>query len=427
MTTAIPRDKSIESTAAFRLDPYGFISKRCRQLGSDVFEARLMLRRTICMTGREAAELFYDPKRFIRKGGNPGPIVKTLLGKGGVQNLDDEAHGHRKRMFLSVLAPERVAGLADATADAWHAAARRWGEKGEVVLYDELHELLTRAVCAWAGVPLPEDDVRKRTRQLTALFDKAGSVGPGHLWSRWCRARADAWAAGLVEDVRAGRLDAPAESALRIIATHRELGGDLMPPKVAGVELVNVLRPTVAISVFIVFAAHALHQHPECRRRLQANEDGYAELFAQEVRRFYPFFPAIGARVREDFEWRGFPFPRGRRVMLDLYGINHDPRIWGDPDDFRPERFRETDAGPFGFVPQGGGEYANGHRCPGEPTTVELMKVSLRFLAGGLAYEAPEQDLSIDMKRLPALPRSRFVMRNVKLREGAERLQGALA
>ena len=42
------------------------------------------------------------------------------------------------------------------------------------------------------------------------------------------------------------------------------------------------------------------------------------------------------------------------------------------------------------------------------------MKVATEFLAGGMAYDVPEQDLRIDRSRLPALPRSRFVIANVR-------------
>src|SRR3546814_9974873 len=66
----------------------------------------------------------------------------------------------------------------------------------------------------------------------------------------------------------------------------------MLSPRVAAVELLNILRPTVAVSVFITFTAHALHQLPACRQNLQA-DDGYLECFVQEVRRFYPFFPAV--------------------------------------------------------------------------------------------------------------------------------------
>ncbi|QBE65513.1 hypothetical protein [Pseudoduganella lutea] len=52
-----------------------------------------------------------------------------------------------------------------------------------------------------------------------------------------------------------------------------------------------------------------------------------------------------------------------------------------------------------------------GHRCPGEWITVELMKRSARWLAGGMDYEVPPQDLALDMRRLPAIPKSGFLIR----------------
>src|SRR3546814_8326911 len=101
----IPHDLSFDSTFALLLDPYGFISKRCRRYGADLFQTRLLLRPTICMTGPEAAELFYRQDLFARRGATPGRIQKTLLGQGGVQGLDGEAHRHRKQIFMSLMTP----------------------------------------------------------------------------------------------------------------------------------------------------------------------------------------------------------------------------------------------------------------------------------------------------------------------------------
>ena len=409
----IPHDGWPESTLALMRNPYGFISERCRRFGSDLFQARLMLRPTVCMTGPEAAALFYDEGRFTRTNVAPGWLQKTLFGRGGVQGLDAEAHRHRKQMFLSLMTPAAVERLGSITAAAFRSQAQGWAGRDRVVLYDEVNELITRAVCEWAGVPLPEPEVGRRTAELVAMFDRAAALGPGHLWSRLARLRAERWAGGLVEDVRAGRLDLPDGSAVRAVATHRNLTGELLDPRTAAVELLNVLRPTVAVSVFVTFAALALHQHPRCRERLRAGEAGYADLFGQEVRRFYPFFPAVMARVRHDFEWKGYRFPRGRRVMLDLYGTDHDPRTWDAPGEFRPERFRKWDGSPFNFIPQGGGDHHRNHRCPGEWIAVEVLKVAAGFLAGEITYDVPEQDLRIDRRRLPALPRSRFVITNV--------------
>lgn len=58
---SIPFEKIPDSTLALIRDPYRFISDGCRRHQSDLFETRLLLQRTICMTGPEAARLFYDP------------------------------------------------------------------------------------------------------------------------------------------------------------------------------------------------------------------------------------------------------------------------------------------------------------------------------------------------------------------------------
>lgn len=417
---AIPRHGRFDSTLALLRDPYGFIAKRSRRFGSDVFQTRLLLHPTICMTGPATAALFYDEDRFMRRGATPRRVQKVLFGEGGVQGLDGEAHRHRKQMFLSLMTPERIDLLADQTADWLRAAAHGWSAQERVVLYDALRTLLTRAVCAWSGVPLADAEVDLRTRKLTAMFTDAATIGPAYWRGRLARKRAERWAQGIIEEIRAGRGAPPEESAAHVISRHRDLNGALLDPRVAAVELLNVLRPTVAVAVYLVFVAHALHQHPAWRDRLRDGNANEAEILVQEVRRFYPFFPAVAARVRHDFAWQGYPFPRGRRVILDLYGTNHDPRAWDSPAEFRPERFRDWDGSPFTFVPQGGGGYAANHRCAGEWITIALLKIGARFLTRGMTYEVPEQDLRIDRRRPPALPKSGFVIGGVRLERSPE-------
>ncbi|WP_437300402.1 cytochrome P450 [Sorangium sp. So ce426] len=413
-THQIPRDPLPDSTLAMLMDPYRFIMRRCRLFGSDLFETRFLLQRTICMTGPEAARLLYDPSRFMRQGASPRRIQATLFGRGGVQGLDGEAHHHRKRMFMSMMTPAAIQRLVDIAADLWRARLRRAATSEEVVLYEQAQEILTRAVCAWAGVPLEEDEVHRRTRQLTALFDGAGAVGPRHWRSRLARKATDAWIARIVERIRAGRLRVPEGSPVHLVATYRDLDGNLLSPKVAAVEILNVLRPTVAVSVYITCVAHALHHHPESRQHIAAGDEAYVDRFVQEVRRLYPFFPPVAARTRHAFEWQGYHFPAGARVFLDLYGTNHDPRTWDSPDRFLPDRFISEQPDPWNFIPQGGGDHHVNHRCPGEWIALELMKSTARLLTRELRYDVPPQDLEIDYARLPALPKSHFVMRNIR-------------
>ena len=410
----MPTDRLPEASPALLRDGYRFISKRCDRLRTDVFGTRLLFEKTVCMRGEAAARLFYDTERFVRAGAAPGRLQKTLLGVGGVQGLDGERHRQRKALHMSLMSPAEVRRLADLSADAWRSYAGRWEGRKEVVLFDEVNELLCAAVCRWAGVPLGRGELSHRTAQLTAIIDAPAALGPRYLRGRWSRLRADAWAAGLVKRVRRGRLRPPEGSALAKIAAYREDGAPLKAHD-AAVELLNVLRPTVAVGRYVAFAALELHENPRCRELLRAGKEGYDRLFVQEVRRFYPFFPFAAARVRKTFTWRGLRFPRGRRVLLDLYGTNHDPAVWGRPDAFIPERFYEWDGSPYNFIPQGGGEHYGGHRCAGEWLTISLLETAVSFLARSLRYTVPPQDLRVSLSRLPAEPRSRFVIRDVRL------------
>lgn len=204
------------------------------------------------------------------------------------------------------------------------------------------------------------------------------------------------------------------QTALDAIAAYRDTDGRLLPPEVAGVELLNVLRPTVAVARFVVFAAMALHGNPQWRDRLAADDDpGLMEAFVQEVRRFYPFFPLVAARAARDFEWRGHHFPKGRRVLLDLHGTDHDPRLWERPEQFRPERFMGVKPDAYSLIPQGGGDHYEGHRCAGEWITKDVMKTSVTALTRWMGYSVPAQDLRIRPWRAPAVPNSRFIVTQV--------------
>jgi fatty-acid peroxygenase len=407
---AIPKDDRFDSSLALLSDPYRFIGDRCRRFGTDLFEARILLHRSVCMTGPVAGAVFYDRERFLRTGAAPEPLQATLFGKGGVQGLDGEAHRHRKAMFMSLMAPARIEALAEHSTAAWRSLGAGSGAGSHIMLYAAAQRLLTRAVCDWAGVPLVGGEIDLRTRQLVALFDSAASLGIGHLFSRLARHHAERWLTTLIEAVRSERLEAPAGCALAVIALHRGIDGQQLPARIAAVELLNVLRPTVAVSVYIVFAVHALHEHPGCVAALRDGDEVQLERFVQEVRRFYPFFPAVAARAAVDFDWGGHRFRRGQRALFDLYGTNHDGRVWDSPDEFRPERFRDAALTPFNFVPQGGGDQLTHHRCPGEAIAVALTKAAVAFLVRELRYEVPAQDLRLDMARLPAVPHSRLLI-----------------
>lgn len=414
MDKQVPHDKALDNSLAMMREGYLFIKNRVDRYQSDLFETRLLGQKAICMSGEEAAKVFYDPERMKRNGALPKRLLKTLFGVDAIQTMDGDAHTHRKLLFMSLMTPPHQKRLTELAMQQWLAALSKWEGAEKVELFEEAKNVLCKIACQWAGVPLEESEVKERADDFSAMVDAFGAVGPRHWKGRRARPRAEEWIRDIIENVRAGKMEAEKGTALYEMAFHTELDGSRLDIQVAAVELINVLRPIVAISTFITFSALALHNHPEYKEKLKSGNGDDLEMFVQEVRRFYPFGPFLGALVRNDFVWNQCEFKEGMLVLLDLYGTNHDARLWEDPNEFRPERFRDRKEQLFDLIPQGGGDPAKGHRCPGEGITIEVMKVTLDFLVNRIAYEVPEQDLSYSLVRMPSLPESGFVMNRIR-------------
>ena len=402
---------------------YAWLPDRRRAAGRDTVRTRLMLRQALAVEGPAGARFVYDENHVRRSGALPEPVVSTLFGHGSVHALDGDAHRVRKAMFVDLLMGQGVGDLVERVGAAWDDAARRWAGERRVVLFDEASRVLTRGVCDWAAVPVTDEEVPALARDLTTLVDGFATGAPRHWRARRVRQRREAWLAEMVADVRSGARPAPAGSALDVVSAHRDADGEQLEPRVAAVELLNVIRPTVAVCWFVTFAAHALHCWPVNRDRLRGGDRPFATAFAHEVRRYYPFAPFIGGRAPQDVQWDGERVPTGSMVLLDLFGQNHDPDLFPEPYAFRPERFLAGDAAengsgvrridPWELVPQGAGAPGTGHRCPGEDITVALLSAIVVRLAR-LEYTLPEQDLTISLRRIPTRPASRIVMTDVR-------------
>jgi fatty-acid peroxygenase len=400
-----------DSSLAWLAKGYTWLPDRRRRTGAPLVRTRLMGRHAVALHGPQAVRFFYDERHVERGTALPGPVLSTLFGHGAVHTLDGPQHRGRKDMFLSLLTgPQAVAGVVDAVTADWDETVRSWPGR-RIVLFDEASRVLTRGVFRWAGIPLQDGDAV--AADLVSLVDGFATAGPRHWRARRARARLEDRLGALVESVRAGGATAADGSVLDVVARHRDADGRLLDPRTAAVELLNVVRPTVAVCWFVAYAGHALRR-PDVREELRGGDPAHAVAFAHELRRFYPFAPFVGGRAVTDLDWHGEPIPRGAMVLLDLYGQNHDPEVWDEPHAFAPRRFLGHPPARDELIPQGGGDPATGHRCPGEDVTIALLAALAPRLAA-LEYEVPEQDLRIPLNRLPARIRSGFVMESVRV------------
>ncbi|MEV4427841.1 cytochrome P450 [Streptomyces sp. R-07] len=120
-------------------------------------------------------------------------------------------------------------------------------------------------------------------------------------------------------------------------------------------ELLNVLRPTLAITSFTTSAAHALHRFPAVREELRGDDGAYLRAFAHEVRRCCPFVPFVGGLAARDLRFSSQDVPEGTLVFLDVPGHHRDPDLWPERLRFDPRRFLGREPRPGELIAQGGG------------------------------------------------------------------------
>jgi len=121
-------------------------------------------------------------------------------------------------------------------------------------------------------------------------------------------------------------------------------------------------------------------RHPAVVARLNraalAGDDGYLDAVIKEGMRLRPVFPMTGRLAAEPFELPGLMIPAGTMVIPYITLVHRRADLYPDPLAFRPERFLETKAGTFTWIPFGGGA----RRCIGANFALTEARVVLRTI-----------------------------------------------
>lgn len=372
---------------------YLFLSRLRRKAGispdaNTPLRSRMMFKPVTIVRGSAGVELFYDNDRMKRDGAMPAVIRIPLFGEGAVHSLDGEEHRLRKRQLADVAYDDdKVAEFDVLVRREVDRVVQDWAREPGTV-YDGAALAFGRAAYRWAGIELSQKEASRRAHQMAELVYQFGHPLKGHALGWINRARLNRWAAKLIRQARAGERHVAPGSALEAMSRLVGPDGELVDASIAGIELQNLTRPTVAVSLFASFAGSALVDHPEWVEKIREGGQPVAFAFAQEVRRVYPFVPMLPAIATTDTEIQGCPVHEGERVIIDIYGTNTDPNEWENPSAFQPERFlsqgdlttQEDYEKLASFVPQGGAGVYTGHRCPGEKIAMAALTAMVEAL-----------------------------------------------
>ncbi|KAK1386602.1 Cytochrome P450, family 82, subfamily G, polypeptide 1 [Heracleum sosnowskyi] len=126
----------------------------------------------------------------------------------------------------------------------------------------------------------------------------------------------------------------------------------------------------------------------------------YLQAIVKETLRLYPPAPISGPReATEDCHIGDYHVPKGTRLVVNTWKLHRDPRIWSEPDEFRPERFLEENKNVnhkgqnFEYIP-----FSSGRRmCPAVTYGFDMVHFVLARLLQGFNYATLDGE-AVDME-----------------------------
>ncbi|KAI3504804.1 hypothetical protein L1887_26525 [Cichorium endivia] len=125
----------------------------------------------------------------------------------------------------------------------------------------------------------------------------------------------------------------------------------------------------------------------------------YLQAIIKETMRLYPAAPLSAPHEStEDCVVGGYTVPKGTRLLVNIWKIHHDPKIWEDPFQFIPERFLtskndiDVKGQHFELIPFGSGRRI----CLGISIALKSLQLILASMIHGFEFQNPSSE-PIDM------------------------------
>ncbi len=221
---------------------------------------------------------------------------------------------------------------------------------------------------------------------------------PGNLEFRRASEALDAFVTDLIERRHARGNETGKKDILdRIIAGHHESGQPWDATAVAQLRdevKTFLMAGHETSSMMLTWALFELARHPAAMERAigEANRAlipgvtpsqelalkglEYTEAVLRESIRRYSLVPVVTREAVEDDVLGEFTIPKGAKIVVAIDAVHHDPRLWPEPLEFRPERFLAPPPHPYAFL----SFLAGPRNCIGEHFSLIEAKIVLARL-----------------------------------------------
>jgi cytochrome P450 len=386
-------------------DPLGFLIRYQRRYG-DIFTVSFPFYRHLVYVADPGLvkELLTTPPDQAHAGEANATVLEPALGPNSVLTLDEAPHMRQRKLLLPPFHGERIERYGELIREATLSEMESW-PVGKPFALRPHTQRITLAVIMRAvfGVHDKERLVRfehlienfaGRLSLVTAIPPLRRNFGRWSPWARFVAARA-ALDSFIYEEIglRRAERDRSAETGedvLSLLMDARHEDGSPMSDAELRDELVTILgagHETTATG--LAWAMERLLRNPEGLARLRDSLDAgdeYLDATIKETLRARPVIVDVARKLTAPKTIGGYELPAGTFVMAAIAALHYREDLFPDPDEFRPDRFLESKADTYAWIPFGGGV----RRCIGAAFAEYEMRIVLRAILERAELSAPD-------------------------------------
>lgn len=382
-----PRIPDILQSLQWMASPLKFLEGCAKRYGS-IFTVRLTGKPpVIFLSNSEALEEIFrgDAEQF--KVGQGNTILRPLLGENSLFFLDGERHKHQRQMLSPPFHARKVEAYAALIHEVVIQAIQQWNV-GEACSLHKFTRDISLQLIVRIVLGISKESTSSELENLIARCIKATNSPVGSIllftpslqrdfgvWSPWGNySKLIAQLDRLLHIEIAGKRchsGFEKSSVLGELVSMRDDENQPMTDVEIRDELMTLLiagHETIAST--LAWVLWLLYRHPRILKKLKDElrtvdlsvdvlkvvKLPYFDSIFKEVLRLYPVTPIAPARVTQKLSnVMGYELEPNSLIVPCIYLVHHNPDLYSEPKEFRPERFFERNFSASEYFPFGGG------------------------------------------------------------------------
>ena len=372
----------------FNRDALSFIERAQRDHGDIVWTRFLYVPALFLYHPNEIEYvLAANPSNFRKAMSLRSNFFQRLVGN-GLLTSEGQEWKRQRRLTSPAFHRHRISNYADTMVSYTRRLTSSWREGEARDMHREMMRLTLEIVvrCLFsADISNDVDHVGETLKKLVKPFASQATLKwilnnrlptPQHIQFHRLAKQIDAVVFRMINERRANEKDEG--DLLSMLLKARDEDGSQMNDRQLRDEVMTLFlagHETTALTLSWTWYLLGLHPEVECRFHAEIDEvlgDRVAtmtdlaqlkvtEQILKESMRLYPPAYGLGREAIDDCEIGGYSVPAGTQVFMFQWATQRDPRFFGEPLEFKPERWTaefESQLPKYAYFPFGGGPRA---------------------------------------------------------------------